>query len=333
MARITKKYLGSDSVDATKVRFDNNTAFRARDAADSSDIEVFKVDSSDVFQFLVHPQIISSASGDNDVLTLKDLNQELEGLKPKAAVRAATTASIILDGLQTVDDVVLSAGDRVLVKDQSAASENGIYDVVDSGAWVRSSDMDELAPVDEVNGAYTFVQEGTSNAGKGFVQTGSVSDIGVDDLTFIFFNSSSNLVGGDGIDYSGSTISVELSADPYLEFSSGALQAKVSPDFASAQSGEVMDAADIKAAVEAAGRTSARDTFTMNPTFIANGVELGSIPIPNSIDVQPVGGPTQQFGVDYTVSGNLITFNTDVSGNLLGDLLSDGDVVIIKYVY
>lgn len=328
MARITKKYLGSDSVDATKVRFDNNTAFRSRDAADSSDIEIFKVDSSDVFQFLVHPQIISSASGDNDVLTLKDLNQELEGLKPKAAVRAATTASIILDGLQTVDDVVLSSGDRVLVKDQSAASENGIYDVVDGAAWVRSSDMDELAPVDEVNGAYTFVQEGTSNAGKGFVQTGSVSDIGVDALTFIFFNSSSNLVGGDGIDYSGSTISVELSADPYLEFSSGALQAKVSPDFASAQSGELMDAADIKSAIDSAGRTSSREAFTLDATSIANGVTLANTPIPNSIDVQPVGGPVQQFGVDYVVSTNLITFGGD-----LASVLEDGDVIYVKYVY
>lgn len=329
MARITKKYLGSDSVDATKVRFDNNTAFRARDAADSSDIEVFKVDSSDVFQFLVHPQIISSASGDNDVLTLKDLNQELEGLKPKAAVRAATTASITLDGLQTVDDVVLSAGDRVLVKDQSAASENGIYDVVDGAAWVRSSDMDELAPVDEVNGAYTFVQEGTSNAGKGFVQTGSVSDIGVDDLVFIFFNSSSNLVGGDGIDYSGSTISVDLTADPYLEFDSGALQAKVSPDLmATTSSGELADALQVKEAIDSAGRTSSREAFTLDATSIANGVTLANTPIPNSIDVQPVGGPVQQFGVDYVISTNLITFSGD-----LASVLEDGDVIYVKYVY
>ena len=328
MARITKKYLGSDSVDATKVRFDNNTAFRARDAADSSDIEVFKVDSSDVFQFLVHPQIITSASGDNDVLTLKDLNQELEGLKPKAAVRAATTASISLSGTQTVDGVSVEAGDRVLVKDQSAASENGIYDV-GAGPWVRSSDMDELAPVDEVNGAYTFVQEGTENAGKGFVQTGSVSDIGVDDLVFIFFNSSSNLVGGDGIDYSGSTISVDLTADPYLEFDSGALQAKVSPDLmATTSSGELADALQVKEAIDSAGRTSSREAFTLDATAIANGVTLANTPIPNSIDVQPVGGPVQQFGVDYVISTNLITFSGD-----LASVLEDGDVIYVKYVY
>ena len=328
MARITKKYLGSDSVDATKVRFDNNTAFRARDAADSSDIEVFKVDSSDVFQFLVHPRITSSASDDDDVLTLKDLNQELEGLKPKAAVKAATTASITLSGTQTVDGVSVESGDRVLVKDQASPEENGIYDV-GAGPWTRSSDMDELSPVDEINGAYTFVQEGTENAGKGFVQTGSVSVIGTDPMNFIFFNSSSNIVGGDGIDYSGSTVSVDLSASSYLEFDSGKLKASVSPDLmATSSSGLLADALQVKEAIGSAGRSAARENFTMDATSIANGVTLTNIPIPNSIDVQPVGGPVQQFGVDYTVSGSTISFAGD-----LASLLEDGDVVYIKYVY
>ena len=327
MARITKKYLGNDSVDANKVRFDNGTGFRSVDTS-GSDVELFKYDSNNTLQFVVHPQIITSASGDNDVLTLKDLNQELEGLKPKAAVRAATTASISLSGVQTVDGVSVDVGDRILVKDQSAASENGIYDVVDGGSWVRSSDMNELAPVDEVNGAYTFVQEGTSNAGKGFVQTGSVSDIGVDDLVFIFFNSSSNIIGGDGISYSGSTVSVELTSEPYLEFSSGQLRANVAADLSTALFGQLADATQIQAAIDSAGRTSFREVFTLDAIAIANGVTLANTPIPNSIDVQPVGGPVQEFGVDYVISTNLITFSGD-----LASVLEDGDVIYVKYVY
>lgn len=64
----------------------------------------------------------------------------------KASVRAATTANIALNGLQTVDGVVLAAGDRVLVKNQGTGSQNGIY-VAAAGAWARSADADENAEV------------------------------------------------------------------------------------------------------------------------------------------------------------------------------------------
>ena len=64
----------------------------------------------------------------------------------KASVRAATTANIALNGLPTIDGVVLAAGDRVLVKNQAAGSQNGIY-IAAAGAWVRSADADENAEV------------------------------------------------------------------------------------------------------------------------------------------------------------------------------------------
>lgn len=58
---------------------------------------------------------------------------------PKNTVRVATTANITLSGLQTVDSISLNAGDRIVVKDQSTSSQNGIY-IVDGGAWMRTSD-------------------------------------------------------------------------------------------------------------------------------------------------------------------------------------------------
>jgi hypothetical protein len=75
-------------------------------------------------------------------------------------VRAATTAAITLSGLQTVDDVVLAAGDRVLVKDQADGATNGVY-VAAAGAWARAADADTSAEV--VNGISFWVNEGTSN--------------------------------------------------------------------------------------------------------------------------------------------------------------------------
>lgn len=89
------------------------------------------------------------------------ISTAINRLDYKQSVRAATTANITLSGLQTVDGIALAAGDRVLVKDQVAANENGIY-VVSAGVWVRSADADESA---EVTPALTVsVESGTSLA-------------------------------------------------------------------------------------------------------------------------------------------------------------------------
>lgn len=72
--------------------------------------------------------------------------EELSKLDIKQSVRAATTANITLVGLQVVDGVSLNAGDRVLVKNQTAAKDNGPY-VVAVGAWARAKDADNSTKV------------------------------------------------------------------------------------------------------------------------------------------------------------------------------------------
>jgi len=146
-----------------------------------------------------------------------------EGLKPKAAVRVATTANITLSGLQTIDGVSLVAGDRVLVKDQTNAAENGIY-VVSAGTWSRADDFDELTPIDEIKGAYVPAIEGTQNQGKLFVCASSPTTLGTDPINFVFFNSVANLIGGDGISISGNVIDVDLDTNSGLEFNAGKLK-------------------------------------------------------------------------------------------------------------
>lgn len=79
----------------------------------------------------------------------------------KRAVKAATTANITLSGTQTIDGIALVAGDRVLVKDQTTASENGIY-IVAAGAWSRAADADVAS---ELTGAMVAVDQGTVNGG------------------------------------------------------------------------------------------------------------------------------------------------------------------------
>jgi len=100
-----------------------------------------------------------------------------------ADVRAATITNIALSGLQTVDGVALAAGDRVLVKNQTAGSENGIY-VVGSAGWRRASDADSAGKL--AAGVFVHVKEGSANAGTGWILTTSGPiELGVTPLTFV----------------------------------------------------------------------------------------------------------------------------------------------------
>lgn len=101
----------------------------------------------------------------------------------KAPCRVATTANITLSGLQTVDAVALADGDRVLVKNQTTTSENGIY-VARESAWERAADCD--ATGDLVTGTLVLVTAGTASALKLFRCSTSDSEIviGTDAIAF-----------------------------------------------------------------------------------------------------------------------------------------------------
>lgn len=126
------------------------------------------------------------------------------GLKPKASVACATTANITLSGEQTIDGVATSAS-RVLVKDQSTASENGIY-VSAAGAWARSTDMDADA---EIPGALTFVEAGTVNAARQYVViTPSPITLGSTSIEWSIYFAAESIVAGAGLTKTGSTLAV-----------------------------------------------------------------------------------------------------------------------------
>lgn len=154
---------------------------------------------------------VGAPTTSTDAATKGYVDSVAEGLKPKTAARVATTADIAiataLNSGDSIDGVTLADGDRVLVKDQIAAEENGIYIVGASPA--RSTDFDSLSPIDEINGALVAVQEGSTHAGKVFVQSGTVAVLDTDPISFVFFNSAATLVGGDGITVSGSNVSVD----------------------------------------------------------------------------------------------------------------------------
>jgi len=109
----------------------------------------------------------------------------------KQSVRVATTANVTLasdlENGDTLDGIALVTGDRILVKDQSTGSENGIYTVNASGAPTRATDFDDDA---EVTSAMVAVEEGTSNADSVWLCTDDAPTIGVDNINFTQFGAS-----------------------------------------------------------------------------------------------------------------------------------------------
>ena len=128
------------------------------------------------------------------------------GLEVKDSVVVATTANITLSGTQTIDGIAVTAGQRVLVKDQTTASQNGIY-VVSASAWSRSTDADTA---DEFNsGCFFFVEKGTENADNGFVMSQDVAIVfGTTAITFSQFSGAGQITAGVGIGKTGDTMFV-----------------------------------------------------------------------------------------------------------------------------
>lgn len=142
--------------------------------------------------------------------TKQYVDMAVQGLDPKQSVKAATTADLAsLSGTLTIDGVALVAGDRVLVKDQTTASQNGIY-VVASGAWTRASDANTWA---ELVSAYVFVEQGTTNADNGFlctIDTGGTLD--TTDVTFVQFSGAGQIEAGRGLTKTGNRLDVNTAS-------------------------------------------------------------------------------------------------------------------------
>jgi hypothetical protein len=131
---------------------------------------------------------LGTPTASTDAATKAYVDALAQGLSAKSAVVAATTANITLSGAQTIDGVAVVATNRVLVKNQTTTSQNGIY-VAAAGAWARATDMDTWA---ETQGAYTLVTGGSVNLNTGWVsQTAAGGTLDTTAITFAQFNSAS----------------------------------------------------------------------------------------------------------------------------------------------
>ena len=152
---------------------------------------------------------VADPTGAQDAATKAYVDAVKTGLDVKASVRAATTTNITiataLNVGDTIDGVTLADGDRVLVKDQTDASENGIYSAGATPA--RSTDADSAAEL--TGGTFTFVEEGTSNADNGYVFThNGTPTLGSTDLPVSQFSGAGQITAGEGLSKTGNTLNV-----------------------------------------------------------------------------------------------------------------------------
>lgn len=217
LATITQGTTGSFlkfSVDA-KGRVVSNTAVTTADITALADSQYLRLDGTTVMTGPLNAgnQVVTSVAppvADNDAANKAYVDALTNGLSWKAAVRAATTvngdlATAFAAG-QVVDGVTLVLGDRILVKNQTAAAENGIY-VVTAGAPTRAMDMNSAA---EFDGAAVFVQEGSTNEGSGWTEQLTVTTVGADPVSFTQFSGGQAFIWGVGLEATGNTININL---------------------------------------------------------------------------------------------------------------------------
>jgi hypothetical protein len=173
-----------------------------------------------------------------DAATKAYVDSLSNGLDVKASVKASTTTALTAtydngtsgvgatltnadtQAALTLDSIALQVGDRVLIKDQTSALQNGVYTVTTVGTistnWVltRATDFDNSPGTEVSPGTFFFVEQGTSNADNGYViSTNEEIIIGTTDIVFSQFSGAGQITAGDGLTKTGNTINAVGTAD------------------------------------------------------------------------------------------------------------------------
>lgn len=145
-------------------------------------------------------------SAAQEAATKAYVDNKVNGTDWKESVRVATTGNLAsLSGLLTIDGITLQAGDRILVKDQTTAAQNGIY-VAASGAWTRAADANTNTLTAD---AALFVEEGTQADTQWRLTTNNPLVVGTTALTFAQIGAATSYSQGAGITIAGNVVSID----------------------------------------------------------------------------------------------------------------------------
>jgi hypothetical protein len=258
----------------------------------------------------------STPTGSTSAVSKAYVDSVAKGLDVKDSVVTATTGNITLSGLISVGSVTVSANDRVLVKDQTNASENGIY-VAASGAWSRAADATVGTGATLTIGAFTFV-EGGANQGKGFVYSAA--------NTWSQFSDTGILSAGNGISTSSNTITVVPRSGGNIEVTSSGVDVTGQIPVAKGGTG----AATLSGYVKGNG-TDAMTAATSIPVTDVTGRRLVSGPL--TIGTGTVATAISTLALDVTLRANATVQLFDGSGNqVFADVTVGADAVTINTV-
>ncbi len=183
-------------------------------------VDSTKLDGSSNYSFSGQMRYTGSDASTQSLATRGYVDSVAAGLDPKQSCKVTTTGNITLSGTQTIDGVSVSAGDRILAKDQTTASENGIY-ICSADAWTRSTDM---AVGSDAAGNNMFIEEGTVSADLSFVCVSNKGSavVGTNDLAFSIYSRQSDTEAGAALRKTGNRLEVEVDGST-IEVSSDAL--------------------------------------------------------------------------------------------------------------
>jgi len=244
---------------------------------------------------------------DQSLVNKAYVDQVANGLDVKASVKVATTENLsatynnsngtltaTANGAISIDGVTLSVDDRVLVKDQTDAKQNGFYKVTTTGgasaAFVltRTPDANEASEI--TGGAFTFVEEGTNNADNGYVAThNGTPTLGTDNITFDQFSGAGQISAGAALTKTGNTLDVQVD-DSSIEVSGDSLQVKALGVTNAMLAGSIANTKLTNSTITMAGDSGSQaidlgDTFTITGgSGITSAVSGDSISLGVNVD-------------------------------------------------
>jgi len=265
--------------------------------------------------------ITNLADGVNpaDAVNFGQLTAVANGLDYKASVRtcsagdlAATFSAVggangkgqFTGAPTTVDGIAIAAGDRILVKDQTNAEENGIYVVTATTTiWDRADDHDDDPEVTEGN--TVWVGEGNTCADTRWtLSTNDPITVNTTGQVWVQTSGGGSVTGGDGIDVTGTIVSVDLSATPCLQFNAGQLEVLADPagGILCTAAGLALNVGD---GLEIAANTVQVDLEPATPGLQFVSGDLAFLPDPaGAIVVSGAGAAVQVDGTTIQINGS-----------------------------